>query len=467
MRNFRFFLAPPALPAGRTVLLALLLLPAICGAQDSLRATPPPGVQFQFQLEPDDVLIVNRYQNISIQEPLQRLHREEKNRIVLKVTEKKEDRAHLEGFFYTYSRTRGRGREFRHEEKFFSRFSIGKRGDYEVPDRYIMPNLRSMPTFPDRSLAPGESWKESAMETMDFRTGKIKIPLQVSYIYRGNESVRIPPEPDLPAAAPSAPSPAKAASEGKASPPRDITQWREPPPLVQAPTEAKEPEGRERFLEHIDFSYTFQHPVQEKRIPLRKIVGRSSTRLWFDAKEGIPVYDTNHLEYLFFYQTGDVVKFTYDIQTWYRKIRKITPRQKKEEKEKIEEKLKEDPSLTVREAKEGVVVNMDSILFERDSDTLTPASREKLKKVAEILKQYPEREIRISGHTDSTGSRSYNQGLSERRARRVLQELVETYGENSNRLSYKGYGETVPLESNDTPEGRAKNRRVEFLIVME
>jgi len=121
----------------------------------------------------------------------------------------------------------------------------------------------------------------------------------------------------------------------------------------------------------------------------------------------------------------------------------------------------------VRETPEGIALDMNAILFDYDSAELTPQAKKDLEKIAQILKKYPNREIRVSGHTDSTGNPSYNLKLSENRAKSVVQNLTGDQGLDSKRFSYRGYGPRNPVADNGTGEGRARNRRVEVLIVTD
>ena len=93
---------------------------------------------------------------------------------------------------------------------------------------------------------------------------------------------------------------------------------------------------------------------------------------------------------------------------------------------------------------------------------IRPDSFEILNTVAQVLRDFPEITLEIQGHTDSQGRDRYNQRLSEQRARAVLQYLIRQ-GIAAGRLTSQGYGETQPIESNSTPEGQARNRRVEFV----
>lgn len=125
----------------------------------------------------------------------------------------------------------------------------------------------------------------------------------------------------------------------------------------------------------------------------------------------------------------------------------------------------EIPGARVERVGEGIVVTFDSgLLFAYDSDAVTGAARTNLTNLAESLKEYGKTDVLIVGHTDATGSDSYNQGLSERRAASAANFLT-AQGVERARLRTAGRGESEPIESNDTNDGRALNRRVEIVIV--
>lgn len=114
---------------------------------------------------------------------------------------------------------------------------------------------------------------------------------------------------------------------------------------------------------------------------------------------------------------------------------------------------------------DDLILSMPSgITFATDSSTVQPQFRPTLDKVADVLDRYNQTYVDVYGHTDSTGSDAYNQALSERRADAVA-EYLTMRGVESARLEALGYGETQPIASNDTIEGRAQNRRVEIKIV--
>lgn len=111
----------------------------------------------------------------------------------------------------------------------------------------------------------------------------------------------------------------------------------------------------------------------------------------------------------------------------------------------------------------GLIVNMSDVLFDTGSYTLRPAAREKLAKISGILLAYPGLRIQVEGHTDSVGSDDFNQRLSEQRAGMVRDYLVDQMVPAGS-VTARGYGKTKPIASNDTADGRQKNRRVELVV---
>jgi outer membrane protein OmpA-like peptidoglycan-associated protein len=105
--------------------------------------------------------------------------------------------------------------------------------------------------------------------------------------------------------------------------------------------------------------------------------------------------------------------------------------------------------------------------FDFDKSVIREGDKAKLKKAIDFIKKYPGFKIKIEGHTDYIGTEKYNQGLSERRAGAVMKYLVKRGGIDGKRLTAVGYGESKPVASNKTNEGRAKNRRVEILILAD
>jgi outer membrane protein OmpA-like peptidoglycan-associated protein len=119
--------------------------------------------------------------------------------------------------------------------------------------------------------------------------------------------------------------------------------------------------------------------------------------------------------------------------------------------------------LETRDSARGLIVSMSDVLFDTGQYSLKPGAREKLAKVAGILISYPGLNIAVGGYTDNVGGDAMNQKLSENRADSVRDYLVEQ-GVQGNSVSAQGFGNTLPVASNDNSGGRQQNRRVELVV---
>ena len=119
--------------------------------------------------------------------------------------------------------------------------------------------------------------------------------------------------------------------------------------------------------------------------------------------------------------------------------------------------------LATRDSARGLIANMSDVLFKTGSYELAPGARERLAKVSGILLAYPSLHVQVEGHTDSVGTDEYNQTLSENRAGAVRDYFVQQ-GIPADSIQARGFGKTQPIASNDTPEGRQQNRRVELVL---
>lgn len=123
------------------------------------------------------------------------------------------------------------------------------------------------------------------------------------------------------------------------------------------------------------------------------------------------------------------------------------------------------PGATVERAGEGIIVKFDSgILFDIDKTALKPAAKTNIDQLSASLKNNPQTNILIVGHTDNTGTAAHNMDLSVRRAESVKAYAVAA-GVSPSRLSVQGKGDTEPIADNTTVDGRTQNRRVEIVIV--
>lgn len=133
------------------------------------------------------------------------------------------------------------------------------------------------------------------------------------------------------------------------------------------------------------------------------------------------------------------------------------------EAQALQNRLRE---LEAQQTERGLLVTLGDVLFEFGKSDLLPSANPRMDKLAAFLQQFPDRQLRIEGYTDSVGSVAANQRLSERRAAAVQSALVSR-GVSPQRIATQGYGKSYPIASNASPEGRALNRRVEVVIADE
>ena len=114
---------------------------------------------------------------------------------------------------------------------------------------------------------------------------------------------------------------------------------------------------------------------------------------------------------------------------------------------------------------DGKIVT-NGIRFDVNKATIKPESMGVINEIYDLLAEHPEVKLSVEGHTDSDGDFDMNQQLSDDRARTVMNQLV-AMGIAQDRLISKGFGESKPMDTNDTPEGKANNRRVEFVKMSE
>jgi outer membrane protein OmpA-like peptidoglycan-associated protein len=140
-------------------------------------------------------------------------------------------------------------------------------------------------------------------------------------------------------------------------------------------------------------------------------------------------------------------------------------RRQAEEAAESERKLREElADLQARETQRGLELTLGDVLFDVDEATLKPGAMQHLERLAAFLRDYPDRSLVVEGHTDSSGSDSYNLELSQRRADSVRGFLLER-GVAPERIVSRGYGKAFPVASNDTQAGRQLNRRVDVVIL--
>jgi outer membrane protein OmpA-like peptidoglycan-associated protein len=136
------------------------------------------------------------------------------------------------------------------------------------------------------------------------------------------------------------------------------------------------------------------------------------------------------------------------------------------EREKARRMEQELSELQAKQTDRGMLLTLGDVLFDTGKATLKPGAYETIDRLAEVLKEDPNRRVVIEGHTDSVGSEEMNMALSSERARAVQSALTQR-GVAMSQISTEGRGESVPVASNETAAGRQQNRRVEMLFTQQ
>ncbi|MES2407389.1 MAG: OmpA family protein [Pseudomonadota bacterium] len=141
----------------------------------------------------------------------------------------------------------------------------------------------------------------------------------------------------------------------------------------------------------------------------------------------------------------------------------LSQTQAEQDKAKLAELQTQLDDLHAKKTAHGMVITLGDVLFDTNKAQLKSGGIRNVQKLADFLKQYPQRKVLIDGFTDSTGSNSYNQTLSEQRADSVRNALIDS-GISPDRVATHGYGEAYPVASNNNAGGRQLNRRVEIVL---
>jgi len=341
---------------------------------------------------------------------------EERNIIDITCRDKSEKLNRVHGVFSVHERNEGEN-VFRLVNRHMVDFLIKPSGKFILKKGDIMPNLRHIPTFPDKDIELNDTWKAAGELVIDNFSKPFKLTFPVEY------------------------------------------------KLVNI----KDDKGSK--LAVINYYYSINMNMTGAGYPADfplKIAGENKGIIEWDIESNKLKNIKDAYQIVFIFATGTKnlasVEFHMNIRTENNLYKKYKPDQKEKEKDDLKKELPSGVDADVD--KRGIVVRMNDLLFDFNSSELRSDTREKLDKIADIIKKkYPGREIIVEGHTDNKGEKSYNYSLSEKRAKKVSEYLKSNSGHD--KFSYKGYGQDNPLADNSTPEGRQKNRRVEIIIKLD
>lgn len=305
---------------------------------------------------------------------------------------------------------------FHLEEEYSSDFIIHTNGNFEVPYNYFMPNVRHIPTFPDKEISLTHSWNSEAMEIVKVNNApNLAMALSADYLFANIE----------------------------------INENNDPLAVIQY-----------HIMTDKDL---LQAGLSRNGYPERIYGFNYGTFLW-DMNKNIPVSQTERYQILFGYGKNLSylsLQYKMNIISTYEIYSTITEEENELNRKKLEDNLNDD--VVVDTVPEGLVIRLGEILFDTDSYTLKEDAKDTVDNIINAIKQtYPDREIIVEGHTDNTGEANYNQALSEKRAKTVADYILPKL--EHDKLSYRGFGDKEPIASNDNPDGRQKNRRVDIII---
>jgi len=347
------------------------------------------------------------------------------NRIAVEVTDAKDGKGWHNAVFQTSERASyvPSGRRTRTETSFQwareydSVFQRDRLGFMTIDPKYYMPVVRNVPLFPGRNIAPGEKWNADGYEIHDFRDSfgieqPYRIPFTANYTFLGER------------------------------------KWKE----------------KTYPAFSVKYIIVAQPQAVRGRLWPKRIAGNSDQVVYWDSEHGQAVAYDETYSLIFEMSDGRTIQFT---GSAYAEVIESEFMDKDKIVSEIIEEIDhmEIPDVTVRKVEEGVSLSLDDIGFYADSAVLLPGENEKLDKIAEILKRYPDRDIIVSGHTALAGTQEGRMKLSNDRAKTVADYLLSKNVRTADRMVIRGYGAERPIADNATEEGKRKNRRVEITLL--
>lgn len=293
-----------------------------------------------------------------------------------------------------------------------------KTGELYDSDNAFLPTVRNIPSFPDKKVKPGESWTCTGMEVHDCREifrmyEPIEIPFTANYTYAGTEEI----------------------------------------------------EGKTLHIINVDYEF-YQENSRESIFNGSTYAGSrgfAQQKIYWDLSKN----DIDHYTEQFQIKMVDIYGnlFVYNGKSHgeVTEYHSVNDDENVKKLQKTINKYKLD-NITVNRGEKGLIISLENIQFEADSDKLLPSEKKKLEKIGKILKDFSN-DLLITGHCAERGTVSARQKLSEDRAKAVADFLVQDKIRDELHIFTQGKGSTEPVATNDTEEGRSRNRRVEITIM--
>ncbi|MFA6936917.1 MAG: OmpA family protein [Treponema sp.] len=372
------------------------------------------------------------------------------NRISVKVTKSNDDGSaeHDVSFMTTENSVGAKtGTKFKWGDEYRSIFTRDAQGAYTISDEYFMPVVRDVPVFPKKEIAPGDTWTANGEEAHDLRRGfglekPYKIPFTATYTYLGTVAKKTTDKKELSYAASSV------------SNPSDKT---------------KTTSEKTLYVFKVKYSLYYDSPATSgtygsySDYPASTMGFSDQTIYWDNDKGAIDHYHEN-FRILIETSYGNLFEFR---GTAHAEVTEFVQTNTDENVAKVQDQVKNlgIDDVTVKQSDKGLTLSIENIKFKADSSELLDSEKEKIQKIAKILSSYPDNDILVNGHTALAGTEKVRQLLSEERAQSVADYLIELGVKDKYHIFTQGFGATQPIASNSTESGKAKNRRVEIIIM--
>ncbi len=338
------------------------------------------------------------------------------NKIAVEVKETEKKKGKLYGLFQTSEKSVGKYSSYSLSNEYESLFWRDESGKYDIEKKYYMPVVRDVPLFPKKDLKPGDTWSAKASEVHDFRKGfgmkePYSFPVDVLYQYLGKDE------------------------SGK--------------------------------FDLIKVSYNVYHKTGKrysaKMYPVR-VSGKSEQLIKWDNKNGRAHSYAEEFSMVFDLSTGDYVEYTGVAKAeLVESVKLDRDKAKKEIESDLEASGIDD--VKVEAVDKGVKLIIENIQFLPDSSVLVEKEIVKIKKIAEILKKMPGRDILVTGHTALAGTKEGRKKLSLERAGAVAEYLLKLGAKKEKEIMIQGKGAEEPVADNSSEAGKRQNRRVEITIL--
>ena len=313
-------------------------------------------------------------------------------------------------------------------EEYESKYWRDERGIYEIGKEYFMPVVRDVPILPEKAIKPGDTWTANGHEAHDLRRSfannePFKVPFTATYTYLRDE-------------------------EGISS-------------------DSKHEKKTFQVL-GVKYSLFFESPLPENAENLIDdfpvtTMGFSNQTIWWDNDKGQIDHYTEDFRIVMETYLGNQFDFTGKAHAEVTDFeRTATDENLAQVLEKVKDLDLEDVSVTKSE--KGLTIALENIQFKPNSAVLLDSEKAKINKIAKIIENYPN-DLLVTGHTALSGTPEGCQILSEERADSVAQYMIKIGLRDKYHIFTQGFGASVPIASNDTEAGKAKNRRVEITIL--